>query len=337
MNTKQLLSKLNIALVLFFLSIAACKKDEDVIPQPSITDFEIGYENSKVVTRGSDLHLEAEILAPGTIANIKIEIRTSTTSGWTYDQTFTEGYEGTKNSEFHEHIDVPASAGLGNYQIRIIVTDKNGRSSTAESQLTIQEKKTSTALIFTEVSGSETSLHGDHFHGLASGVEGASDTITFDASGNIISNGHIHLVPEKIYKIALKTYDASGNETQNKYIANQATAANYKAFLIGGNFILNTNTIDESGAAFQTRETQYADGTAVSGATNTTGVITYFTVGHANEGEKEVSFIMRKLNEGVKANITRVDWNRADYATAFAGTNELELKFEIHAEDEHGH
>jgi hypothetical protein len=45
---------------------------------------------------------------------------------------------------------------------------------------------------------------------------------------------------------------------------------------------------------------------------------------------------MRKLNTGVKATITRADWNRADYATAFAGTNELQLKFEIHAE-EHSH
>ncbi len=60
-------------------------------------------------------------------------------------------------------------------------------------------------------------------------------------------------------------------------------------------------------------------------------------MGHANQGEKDVQFVMRKLNAGVKATITRVDWNRADYATAFAGANELELKFEIHAEDGHDH
>ena len=124
-------------------------------------------------------------------------------------------------------------------------------------------------------------------------VEGTPVTVTFDENGNAISGGHLHLDPDGIYKISLKTYDANGAETQNQYIANATAAANYKAFLAGGSFILNINSTDGKGAIFQTRETQYADGTAVSGATNTTGVTTYFRVGDDNEGEKEVTFIMR--------------------------------------------
>jgi hypothetical protein len=149
----------------------------------------------------------------------------------------------------------------------------------------------------------------------------------------VISNGHLHPEATGIYRITLKTYDASGNETQNKFIADAGTAEGYKAFLVGGDFVLNPKTTGETGAIFQTRETQYADGTAVTGgATKTTGVTSYFKAGVDNKSEKDVTFVMRKLNAGVKATITRSDWNRNDYATAFAGTNELELKFEIHAE-----
>ncbi|WP_256011925.1 hypothetical protein [Desertivirga xinjiangensis] len=189
-------------------------------------------------------------------------------------------------------------------------------------------------LILTEVNGH---AHGDHFHDLAD-IPGATPiVIKFDEKGTATANGHLHLEADAIYKIQLKTWDYTGKEVQNDYIASKAVADNYKAFLVGGNLILNQNTQNESGAIFQPREATYGDGTAVSGAIQTTGILSYFTLGHENEGEKEVSYILRKLNNGVKATITRGDWNHNDYATKFAGEDVLKLKFEIHAEGGHDH
>ncbi|WP_346238466.1 DUF4625 domain-containing protein [Niabella insulamsoli] len=333
---KKILSNVSVA-ILLTASIASCHKKDDVVSQPVITGLEVGTGNNKMAYAGSDLHIEGAITAVGTIENIVVEIHPESGAGWEFSQAFTDGYSGTKNATLHEHIDIPSGAAAGAYHLRIKVTDRLGNVAVAESDLRIERKSPSAALIFTSVTGTGVEGHGDHFHGLGSAIEGLSDTILFDETGVAISNAHLHLEPESIYKIALKTYDASGVETQYQYIANAAAAANYKAFLIGGNFILNPNSPTHEGAIFQTRETAYADGTTVSGAISTTGVTSYFLVGHANEGEKDVTFVMRRLNAGVKPTITRVDWNRADYATAFAGSNELELKFEIHAEEEHDH
>lgn len=190
-------------------------------------------------------------------------------------------------------------------------------------------------LIFTESAGYS---HGDHFHDLAE-LTGATQTVVkFDENGTATSGGHLHLTPDAIYKIELKAWDYAGKEVQNDFITDKATADNYKAFIVGGNFVLNPTTTDESGAIFQPREIAYGDGTTVSGTGGiaTTGILSYFTVGHTNEGEKEISFILRKVNAGVKATITRNDWNRNDYATAFGGQDVLKLNFEVHAEEE-GH
>ncbi|MFN0289997.1 hypothetical protein [Pedobacter helvus] len=192
-------------------------------------------------------------------------------------------------------------------------------------------------LTFTEVEGY---AHGDHFHDLADMAGATPIVVKFNNKGAAISGGHMHIEAEAIYKIELKAWDYTGKEVQNDFIANKATADQYKAFMVGGNFILNTATTDESGAIFQPRETTYGDGTAVSGSggIGTTGIVSYFTVGHSNEGPtKEVSFILRKLNAGVKANITRNDWNRTDYATVFGGEDVLKLNLEVHAEEGHVH
>ena len=318
-------------------SLSSCEKDKDPIVSAPVVDLtEVGSANSKKAQVGGDLHLEAEIIAEGLIQRIDIEIHQEDGS-FEFEKSYTEGkYIGVRQVEFHEHLHLPPNAPAGNYHLHFTVTDQTGQKTTVESELELVAQSPSAALGFTLYTGEGGEGHGDHFHGLGNAVEGTSTTVTFDANGNALSNGHLHLDAEAIYKISLKTYDAQGSETQNQwFIPNATTAALYKAFLIGGNFILNPNSPDGEGALFQTRETVYLDGNPVSGATNTTGVTTYFTVGHDNEGEKDVIFVMRKLNAGVKATITRTDWNRADYATVFGGSNELELKFEIHAG--HGH
>ena len=180
--------------------------------------------------------------------------------------------------------------------------------------------------------------HGDHFHGLSNLVDGEKTIVKFDADGNATANGHLHLEADAVYRMELKSWDYTGKEVQQTFIANKATADNFKAFLVGGNLVLNADSQDESGAIFQPREATYTDGTVVTGQYETTGLLSYLIFGHDNEGPtKKVTYVLRKLNKDVKASITRSDWNRDDYATKFAGEDVLKLKFEIHIEEGHGH
>lgn len=192
-------------------------------------------------------------------------------------------------------------------------------------------------LVFTKLSG-DFRPHTDHFDDLAKAVEGTKIVVKFDKNGTATENGHLHLEANSSYKIELKTWDNTGKEIQNDFIASKAIADNYKAFLVGGNFSIYANTTNPTGegwAIFQPRETTYGDGTAVtgSGGIGTTGIVAYFRVGNDNKGEKDITYVLRKVNSGVKATIARKDWNRNDYATAFAGSDVLKLKFEIHAEN----
>ncbi len=196
------------------------------------------------------------------------------------------------------------------------------------------------SLILTELEGGEgLSAHGDHFHGINSATEGESMTITFDAEGNAVSGGHLHLEADGIYKIELQAWDYQGNRVEGDFIKDKATADLYKVFIVGGGFVLNTETTDETGAIFQPREQTYGDGSPVDGQYETTGILSYFTVGESNEGETlPVSFVLRKFNDAAtKATVTRVDWNSSDYAARFPGSDVLTLDFEIHAEHGHDH
>lgn len=204
-----------------------------------------------------------------------------------------------------------------------------------DDKLPVKEGIQRSEIILTEVSGDDVSAHGDHFHGLDGGTEGESVTIKFDENGKATSGGHLHLEADAVYKLELKAWDHTGKEVQNDYIANKSVAANYKAFLTGGNFILNAATEDESGAIFQAREKKYADGADVAGALETTGILSYFIIGHSNEGAtKTVTYKIRKLKAGEKEKITRSDWQTD---SKFEGENVLELTFEIHAEEGHHH
>lgn len=322
---------------LLFGFLSSCKKDNEEIPalaKPQISALEIGSGNNKTVQAGSDLHLEGDILAEALISKIEIEVHQEGGGQYKFTKAYTDGkYIGVKNATFHEHIDVPANAPAGAYHFHFTVTDKAGNTTTIESPLTIQgtDAKVAYKLIFTEVAGE---AHGDHFHDLADKEKVEPIVISFDEKGTALAGGHAHLHPAGIYKIELKQFDASSKEIQGQYIVNKATADYYKAFLTGGSFVLNPNSSTGSGAIFQTKEATYGDGTAVNGATETTGIITYFTAGKDNEGEKNVVFVLRKFNDATtKAKVTRADWNLSDYATKFAGQDLIKLSFELHAEE----
>jgi len=193
-------------------------------------------------------------------------------------------------------------------------------------------------ITLTEMSGAAIEAHGDHFHGLTDLTAGTPVVIRFDENGKATANGHLHLEAEAVYKLELKAWDHTGKEVQNQFIENKSAADQFKAFLTGGNFVLNKDSKTESGAIFQPKEATYADGTAVTGQYETTGVLAYLTIGQDNVGPtKEVTYVIRKLEQGLKAKITRSDWNHTDYASRFAGQDVLKLKFEVHVEKGHAH
>ena len=123
------------------LFLTSCGDDDDDLPaKPSITLTEVGHDNAKHCHPGHDLHLEADVVAEGLIQRIDVEIHEENGGSFKIEKSYTDGkYIGIRNTEFHEHIDIPAEAPLGEYHLHFTVTDKNGQQTTVESELNIVE------------------------------------------------------------------------------------------------------------------------------------------------------------------------------------------------------
>jgi len=126
------------AVILIF---AACKNDDE-ISKPEISGFELGYENSKTAYKGSDLHMEAGIVAEGRINTIAVTIHPEgehlkSNEEWEVDTVYSK-FNGLKNTIFHEHIDVPATADTGTYHFHFKVTDQDGNQKELEDDLIVK-------------------------------------------------------------------------------------------------------------------------------------------------------------------------------------------------------
>jgi hypothetical protein len=142
MKTGIFLIGIVLATGIFFTS---CQKEET--PKPEIISFELGHENNKTGYIGSDLHIDAEILAPGKIDRIKVEIHfegehdeksafAGTEEGWEFDSVYTE-FSGLKNTVFHKDISIPEFAEEGNYHFHFSVTDMDGKQAYIDEELEI--------------------------------------------------------------------------------------------------------------------------------------------------------------------------------------------------------
>jgi hypothetical protein len=134
MKTKTLLVAITLLSGLIFSS---CERNEP-FAQPTILLTELGFENSLTAYIGSDLHIEADVVADGRIEEISIEIHAeeNNDSEWAVDTIYTE-FSGLKNTNFHKHLEVPANANPGDYHFHFTVTDMTGQQTTVESELTI--------------------------------------------------------------------------------------------------------------------------------------------------------------------------------------------------------
>ncbi|MBO4531064.1 MAG: DUF4625 domain-containing protein [Paludibacteraceae bacterium] len=138
---------INAALMLLsfatLLSFTACHDEDEAekAKAPVIQLTEVGHDNEKHAHPGDDLHLEGDIIAEGLIKSILVEIHQEDGD---YEMEFKyddakqySKYIGVRNCEFHEHIDIPEDAPLGEYHLHVIVTDQQGQTGSAKSELTM--------------------------------------------------------------------------------------------------------------------------------------------------------------------------------------------------------
>lgn len=168
---------------LFFTS---CEENDEKVPKPEINLTELGYENSKTGYLGSDLHIEAEVVAEGKMEEVTIEIHPKGQheeknalaalheGEWEVDTTFTQ-FSGLKNTTFHKHIDIPVHADTGHYHFHFIVTDREGQQTTFEEELKIQQPDDAVA---PEISISSAPTNNQHFN----------DGETISISGSVSDN-----------------------------------------------------------------------------------------------------------------------------------------------------
>ncbi len=136
MNTRTLI--ILIAAITTF-TLSSCTKDDNTIPVPTANITELGYENSRIAYAGSDLHIEADVVAEGTIDNITVQISPfeQQEENWEADTTYTE-FSGLKNTTFHKHIEVPDYAEEGYYSFSFIVKDMEGQETIITDTLEIK-------------------------------------------------------------------------------------------------------------------------------------------------------------------------------------------------------
>jgi hypothetical protein len=226
-TTKQLICLLLAGVTLF----SACSKDNDETPvgAPTIEGLEVGSGNNLIAHPGNDLHIEAQVTAPGNVKDIVLEIHPETGSGWEVNTTYTDGYAGTKNTEFHEHIDVPADAATGHYHGHLKVTDQNGRVTEAEFELSVEADPTLPSVTGFEV-GYGNDLHVEatvnapnkiaqiavevHGNGFEKEVVYTDAAMVGQTTYNLHKHVDVAAAPAGHYHVHLKVVDQAGKEIE---------------------------------------------------------------------------------------------------------------------------
>lgn len=132
---KSKLIKLLPFLSFILLFVFSCNDDDEITTvKPAINLTEVGIDNIKKVNIGSDLHIEAKIIAENLVDKVTVKISKKDGESFTIEKSYDE-FSGIKNPLFHKHIDIPINAPAGEYKLQLIVTDKKGQSNEALSDL----------------------------------------------------------------------------------------------------------------------------------------------------------------------------------------------------------
>lgn len=146
------MNRLRQTLLLSFmvLTLFSCQDDEDItFDPPVVSTFEMGegstHSTDPVAYRGKDLHMEATILAYANVESITVSIHAHDLEvgegevEWDFEEVYTDAKYLVKNPEFHEHIDIPATAPAGEYHVELVITDAAGNITEMEGHLEIRE------------------------------------------------------------------------------------------------------------------------------------------------------------------------------------------------------
>lgn len=120
----------------------SCGDDDKTTPKPSVTITELGLENSGIAYIGTDLHVEAEIVAQGKIDKIRVEIHPEGSheeDGGEEIEIVYDEFNGRKNTTFHKHIDIPSTIKAGDYHFHFEVLDMEGQETLVEKELKIEK------------------------------------------------------------------------------------------------------------------------------------------------------------------------------------------------------
>ena len=227
-------NKLIAGFLLIAATFGACKKDDDVagLSAPVISALEIGPDNNKTAHPGGDVHVEAEITATANIESVTLEINPKSGTGWKLNTVYMEGFAGLKNAEFHKHVDVPADAALGSYDVVLKVRDSNGQETKVESTLELQNDPSLPSLAGFEVglNAAGNDLHAEatvtaankiaqiivEIHG--NGWEKEFSYADANMVGQTTYNFHKHMdvtaAPKGHYHVHLKVVDQAGKAAE---------------------------------------------------------------------------------------------------------------------------
>ena len=205
------MNKLRHALLIpiFGLALFSCQDEEDVnFDAPVISGFEFGeggtHATDGTAYRGSDLHLEAEILAEATVASITLSIHghdlevVEGEEEWDFSQTYTDEKYLVRNPTFHEHVDIPVNAPAGEYHITLEITDKAGNTSEVEGHLEVLSLVT-----ISDLEMDETVARGNDFHVefMINAVHGIHQiSVNIHAHGVTPGTGEVEWDFEEIYE-----------------------------------------------------------------------------------------------------------------------------------------
>lgn len=226
--------KLYACALLLSAVFVGCSDDEDPTAPaaPSIAEVEIGSENNKTAYAGGDLHIDAHITAPGTIAQVRVEIHPEGESTWEFEEVYTDGFANLKEAHLHKHIDIPADAAAGHYHLHLVVTDKNGLTAEIDEEIEIVEDPTMPAVsgLVIEVAEEGAEIHVEttitaqnKISEVVVEVHGSAWEEEFrytDAAmvGQTTYDFHKHIdisvAPAGHYHLHLKVVDQSGNERE---------------------------------------------------------------------------------------------------------------------------
>ncbi len=145
--------KLSLFAAVMAFTLTSCEKDPAA---PVISDVEIGMNNSKTAVIGSDLHIDASILAEAKIARIILVIHPegegahapaqkmmavmNVENHWEVDSTYTGKYADVKNIQFHEDLEIPDNIAAGAYHFELLVVDMLGQTNEYETEITLLAK-----------------------------------------------------------------------------------------------------------------------------------------------------------------------------------------------------